>query len=339
MTERDLTVERALELLEVEAINFAYRFVKDSRARQWYISKTKTFVSEIRAAHASGQLSARQAAEAAHQMRNEVMELARVRSSDMGRAKAKSLKSKGLAFDELVKKYSEQKMGKPFDRLSSKQQQQVMMEIVDAAGRPNPKVSLRAQRLGAAGRGLWVLTFAIAGYNIFTAEDKVEAAKREGVTLGGGVAGGAGGGAIAGIWFGPVGIAVGAAIGGIVGAFVADEVYVEVAGVKDATVKAIIDPYTMPGYTNEEGLAGAIDRHCGIDMDKTHAVFIALERNYSTDADDVAVIFLNRLKQEGGARLRAFRMHTDLQRLLIHILDGGWTSGEEENLKRWIQYL
>src|SRR5262245_8248706 len=96
----DNDVEQALREFEIEALNFGYRFVKDQAVRREYIAKTSAFSEEMLAAYRSGTISARQAAEAAHQMRNELLELARGRSSDIGRAKAAALKSHGLDFGE-----------------------------------------------------------------------------------------------------------------------------------------------------------------------------------------------------------------------------------------------
>ena len=47
---------------------------------------TQEYAQQLRQAHASGSMMARQAAEAAHQMRNEIMEMARVHSMEMGQA-------------------------------------------------------------------------------------------------------------------------------------------------------------------------------------------------------------------------------------------------------------
>lgn len=92
-------VQVALRNVEIEAVNFAYRFVKDGRVREDYVSKAKAFSREVLNEYRAGRLSAKQAAEAAHQMRNEILEMARVRSSDLGRAKAADLKASGLDFD------------------------------------------------------------------------------------------------------------------------------------------------------------------------------------------------------------------------------------------------
>jgi len=80
--------------MEVQAVNFGYRFTNDVHVRQEYMRKTRESAENLRAAYKNGDISARDAAKAANQMRNEIMEFARTNSSDLGRAKAKALKQK-----------------------------------------------------------------------------------------------------------------------------------------------------------------------------------------------------------------------------------------------------
>ncbi len=82
--------------------------------------------------------------------------------------------------------------------------------------------------LGKAGRVFLVASIAISVYNVATAEDKVNAAGKEGASILGGIAGGAAGGAAAGLICGPgapVCSAVGIFVGGAIGAFVASGGY------------------------------------------------------------------------------------------------------------------
>lgn len=332
-------VESSLQQLEVQALNFGHRFITDARVRTGYIQKTQEYSRQLRQAYESGAMPAREVAEAANQMRNEIMEMARLRSSDLGRAKARALKAKGLAFDKLVEKYAQQKFGKAFNGLAKTQQDAVLLEIVDSAGRANPKVSARARALGAAGRVLWVLTIAVAVYNVSTSDNKVETAAREGVNLAGGFAGGAAGGAMAGIWFGPVGVAVGVAIGGLVGALVADELFVEMVPLGTGDAAPLVDTFTMPFYTDEEGLAKALHARAGIDTNFVSAVFAVLADLYTSDADDVALAYVNVVKAQGGSALHALKLDTGLRDLLIQLMDQGWTSSEESAAIRYLKAL
>ncbi len=337
---RNAEFEEAIQQLEIQAMNFAVRFVQDSRVRQDYIHKTQAMSRELRQAYEAGSLTAREAAESANQLRNEIMEMARVRSSDLGRAKAQSLKAKGLDLDDLVAKYANKKFGKDFASLTRGQQDEVLLEIVDSAGRANPKVSARAGRLGALGRGLWVLTAVVAIYNISTAEDKVHQTGREVANAGGGFAGGAAGGALAGIWFGPVGVAVGVVIGGVLGSIAADSAYIEVTGPREASVRAFLPRFTsfFTGV-DEAGIADALVDEYGIDMDSVLAVFRELYNSYSSDSDDVARLYLAKVKDRKGSLEHALRLHTALRNLLVLILDGGWTSDEEYKLIDYLQKL
>jgi len=300
---------------------------------------TQEYAQQLRQSHASGSMTARQAADAAHQMRNEIMEMARVRSTDLGRAKARALKSKGIAFEKLLEKYAQQKFKQAFNSLGKHQQEVILLEIVDSAGRANPKVSASARRLGAAGRALWVLSIAVSIYNVANSSNKVDAAAREGVGFGGGFAGGAAAGALAGIWFGPVGVAVGIAIGGVVGSLVADELYVELVPMGGDRVAPMVDKYTMPFNTNEEGLAKALYERGGIDGNFVKSVFAVLAERYSSDSDDVALEYVKLVKVRGGSQRLALKLDKELRDLLIQLMDQGWTSGEESAAISYLRAL
>ncbi|HZH13277.1 MAG TPA: hypothetical protein VE057_02840 [Archangium sp.] len=339
MPSQDPVVEQSIQQLQVQALNFGYRFIRDSKVRAWYMQTTQEFSEQLRQAHANGSMTARQAAEAAHQMRNEIMEMARVRSSELGRAKAKALKSKGLAFEKLLEKYSQQKFKMPFDKLGKHQQEAILLEIVDSAGRANPKVSASARRLGAAGRALWVLSIAVSIYNVATSSNKLDTAGREAAGFGGGFAGGAAAGALAGIWFGPVGVAVGVAIGGVVGSLVADELYVELVPVGSQRVAALVDKFTRPFSTDEQGLAKALYERGGVDLNFVKSVFAVLAERYSSDSDDVALAYVQLVKNRGGAQHLALKLDQEFKDLLIQLMEQGWTSGEEASAIKYLKAL
>ncbi len=326
-------LDAALEQLKIQALNFGSRFIRDSRVRQDYMTKTQTMSRELRAAYEANRMTAHEAATAANELRNEIMEFARTRSSDLGRAKARAMKAKGLDFDDLTKRYSNRMFQREFANLTQGEKDRVLMEMVDSAGRANPRVNARAARLGALGRGLWVLSAAVALYNVGVAEDRTHAAGREVAGIGGGIAGSAAAGALAGIWFGPVGVAVGAVIGGVMGAVVTDTVYIELTGPREASVRRFLPRFTGVLGTDETGIANALVDEYGIDMDSTSAVFRELINSYSSDADDVARDYLARVKRTGGSLEHALRVHPSLKDLLHEILDGGWTtSGEYQQM-------
>jgi len=112
--------------------------------------------------------------------------------------------------------------GVQFERLSTSEKNRIYERIVRSAGRSNADVTTLTRRLGTAGRGLVVLSVALSVYNVAVAENKTQAAGREAVSMGAGIAGGIGGGALAGLACGPgapVCVTVGAFVGGALAAF------------------------------------------------------------------------------------------------------------------------
>ena len=211
--------------MESAAFNFAYRFINDGSVRQSYLNQTRKLAQEYRTKVQMGNLSAEDAAKQVQALRNEILEAHRLRSSDIGRAKAISLKKTGLTLEELANKYARQTYNKPFSSLTAHQKNKVFLDIIESSGRPRPSMNLAAKRFSALGRGFLLVTMGVAVYNIVSAEDKAKATKREGMVLGGGFAGGAAGGAIAGLACGPgapVCVAIGVFIGGALGAYGAD---------------------------------------------------------------------------------------------------------------------
>lgn len=325
-----VTVEEAVQQLEVQAVNFAYRFIQDTRVRSEYMRSTKEMAEQIRDLYAKGQLTAKQAAETANAMRNEIMEFARVRSSDLGRAKARSLKAKGLDLDDLLNKYAKSAYKKPFDQLTSDEANRVYLEVVDAAGRSRPSVNIKTARLANAGKALWLLSACVAIYNVSVANNKVKAAGREAANIGGGFGGGAAGGAVAGIWFGPIGVAIGVVVGGTLGAIMADQVYVEVTGADGEFAKKFIAKYTTLISTDENTMADVLVKECSYEMQKVLDVFVELEDKYSTDADDVALLYVEKIKALPLNPTKiAFQKAEELKNYLRQLLESGWTSNRE----------
>ena len=153
MPKQDPLVEQSIQQLQVQALNFGYRFIHDSKVRAWYMQTTQEFSEQLRQAHANGSMTARQAAEAAHQMRNEIMEMARVRSTELGRAKAKALKGKGIAFEKLLEKYSQQKFKLPFDKLGKHQQEAILLRDRGQRGARQPQGQRQRAPSGGSGQG------------------------------------------------------------------------------------------------------------------------------------------------------------------------------------------
>ena len=217
-------LESALSVLKAEATNFGYRFIQDGAVRREYIARTQALVKTIKDEVRAGRLTYAEAAEEANKVRNAIMDAARLRSSDIGRASAEAAKATGRTLAELQEYYA-QNLKRSFDSLSDAEKSRVWLEIIEASGRQRPSFNVKAARLARVGRGLIVFSVGIAVYNIATAEDQGRQAVKEGATAGAGILGGMGGGALAGLACGPgapVCVAVGVFVGGALAAFGAD---------------------------------------------------------------------------------------------------------------------
>lgn len=327
----DPSTEEALRQFEVQAVNFAYRFANDSRTRSEYMRMTKEMSDGVRRSYMAGELTPKEAARAAQQMRNEILEFSRRNSSDVGRAVAKTKKAQGLGLDDLVERYAKQLHSKPFQELSDSERNAVYLKIVERSGAPNKGFNSAARTLGKTARGLWVLTACLATYNVVVSDNKLKQTGRELANIGGGFGGSVAGGAAVGVWFGgPIGIGAGVIIGGILGAIMADQVYVEVAGPDGEFARGFLPRYTSIIGVDEEGIATSLFRDVRYELSKVKSVFVQLWDKYSTDADDVAVLYLKKVRNSNGATYQALRADIGLRNLLIDILDSGWTSREEE---------
>lgn len=328
----DPAVETALRQFEATALNFAYQAINISSVRSEYIRRTQEVTSSTRTAYRSGQMSTKAAAEAAHGMRNMILDQQRQRSAAVGRALAEQMKKKGLPLQKILDDLSDRLFSRSFSNLDNAQQTAVFMEVVESAGRPRPGADLFARRAGAAGRAMFLIGIGISVYNIANASDKSWQTGREAFNIGGGLAGSIGAGALAGVWFGPLGVAIGATVGGVAGALMADQAYVAVVGASDRTAGAFLKRFADFLGTNEQGIADALYVEYGIDMDRVRSAFEAMDESYATDADDVAVLYLRRVFAGGGTVREALRLNLACRDTLIRLLDGGWTSNEEAAL-------
>jgi hypothetical protein len=218
-------LESALALLKTEAVNFGYRFIQDGAVRRDYMARTEALVKTIKDEVRSGRLTYGEGAQEANKLRNAIMDAARLKSSDIGRATAEAAKLQGKTLAELQEYYAQKLLKRSFDSLSDAEKNRVWLEIIEASGRPRPAMNIKAQRLARVGRGFIVLSVGIAVYNVATAEDQSRQAVKEGATAGAGVLGGMGGGALAGLACGPgapVCVAVGVFVGGALAALGAD---------------------------------------------------------------------------------------------------------------------
>ena len=86
---------------------------------------------------------------------------------------------------------------------------------------------------------------------------------------------------------------------------------------------------------DEEGLAkclAAMDTN----MRRVRKTFEYLDKNHNSDADDVAVIYVNQIKSSPTI-VKALSADRDLVNRLIKILDEGWTTAEEKAAIAWLK--
>ncbi len=341
----DARIEIALHQMEVAAATFAARLIRTAEVRTAYVEQIKRMSQDTRSAVQSGKLSSSQGAKIANEMRNQIMEMQRARDFDIGRAMAQKMKTKGLSLDESITK-SMGKLGfkdKPFNQLAGHQQRQVFMEVIESSGNSRPAVTQAIPRLRWAGRALWIASFAIAAYNIGTAENPWWQTGREATALvgglGGGFAGGASMGAIGGIWAGPAGVAVGAVIGGVLGALLADHVYVEAAGVSDPITRKFINRFTsfLTGV-DEVGMARALTTEYRMNQVFVINVFLSLNNDYNTDADDIAREYV-KLAKQNPELAQILRRNASLRNLLIQLMNEGWLSVEDHASINYLRRL
>ncbi len=337
----DPRLEEALRQMETAANNFAVRTIRMAEVRATYVRQIREMSQNIRASVQSGQLSATRGAELAHQTRNQIMEMQRARDFDLGRSLARNLKTKGISLEEAIARSMNRLgfEGRQFTTLSGEQQNAVLLEVIEASGRSRASVTAGIPRLRWASRGLWLATVAIAAYNIGTAENPWWQTGREASNIGGGIAGGAAAGAVVGIWAGPIGVAVGVLVGGALGALLADHAYVEAVGVSDPMTRQFIDRFTSFWTgTDESGIARALVSEYSNNGAFTYRVFQSLNNDYNSDADDVALEYVN-IARNNPAVLQLLVANSALRGLTIRLLDEGWTTGAEQSAIDFLRRL
>ncbi|WP_374594050.1 hypothetical protein [Aquabacterium sp.] len=183
--------ETALRLMQAEAVAFAESVIKDPAARAEYAMKTKAACDELIERVKQRQITPHEAAKTANAMRNQIMELARAKLSNFGLAVSESVKKSGKQLQELEDVYALRRYQRAFSTLAQVDKEQVWMDIVHAAGKPQAAMNGFARWYGVAGRTLLIASLAYAVYSVTTAKDKTRQTAKEGTTLAAGVAGGA----------------------------------------------------------------------------------------------------------------------------------------------------
>jgi hypothetical protein len=179
----------ALLALEAAAIPFAVRMINDDAVRQQYRRSIRDAVQEILSDVEAGKISPDTGAVRASDMRNSLMELSRLRTSDAGRAMAERLKAQGKTLPELITKYARDMFAAAPESLTTEQNAAVMRRIIEAAARDNPVVTNTLRGLSWASRGLVALSVGLAVYEIYRSPDPVKETGHQAVVLGAGAAG------------------------------------------------------------------------------------------------------------------------------------------------------
>ena len=219
--------DSTIRALHAELANAGAHMVIDNAVRQTYAREVMAMSRKLTEQVKRGQITWAQAASQAQKTRNDVMYAMRSRSTPVGRARAVKKKPAGPTLNEMIAKKTLDTYGQnaDFTRLSPTEKNVVYEAVVKSGGTARPKVTADIRRLSRAGRGLIFLSLALSVYSVATAEDKVDATKRELTVTGMGIAGGIAGGALAGLACGPgapVCVVVGAFVGGALAAFSAD---------------------------------------------------------------------------------------------------------------------
>jgi hypothetical protein len=120
-------LEDALKALQTSALNFGTRLITDSKVRTKYLKGVKKYAAELIKGVNEGELTPSAAAEQANAFRNSLMESSRLASSDIGRAMAEQIKSKGKTLPELMEYYAQKKFSRAFSSLAKGDQDAVYL--------------------------------------------------------------------------------------------------------------------------------------------------------------------------------------------------------------------
>jgi len=140
-----------------------------------------------------------------------------------------------------------------------------------------------------------------------------------------------------GIRGGPVGVAIGIVVGGILGAQLSGHAYVEAAGTSNPVTREFIDRFTSFWTgVDELGMAQALATQHKTNLSFVREVFLSLNDDYSTDADDIALEYVKITRKNHGLS-QSLQRNRALRKLLIRLPDEGWTSSEEMEAIRYLR--
>lgn len=190
----DSPLQQAIDLFEAAASRFSIDCIKDANVRQAYMANIKRMSAEIKAEVDGGKISVKEGAEFCQEMRNKIMAEARAVSSAQGRAKAESIKQKGLMLETLLDTYAENLFNKKFSQLDATQKSKVYYAVIESSGRDRAKFTAGTLKLRLIGKVGVLITAALAVHSVAIADNKPKETIRQGAIIGGGMAGGLGAG-------------------------------------------------------------------------------------------------------------------------------------------------
>ncbi|MGE5385429.1 MAG: hypothetical protein ACM3SV_06005 [Betaproteobacteria bacterium] len=188
--ELDGLLQKSIEAFEAAASRFATDCIKDANVRQAYMTNIKRISREVIAEVERGAITVKEGAEFCHQMRNKIMEEARVVTSAQGRSFAESLKKEGKTLENLLDAYSKKLFKRPFSALSEVEKNKVYYSVIESAGRDRASVTVATKRLRVIGKVGLLVTATLAVHSVAIADNKPKEAVRQGAIIGGGLAGG-----------------------------------------------------------------------------------------------------------------------------------------------------
>lgn len=212
----------ALDDLSATAQNFAWVCINTAEVRTNYLRKIAQISADVLAEVKAGGTTAEAGASFANAMRNKILDESRRQLSSIGKAVSEAEKAAGPGLAELIEKYVAKMFpGRQFAELVTAERKEIFLAIIESSGRDSLKVTAYIPKLRLAGRGCVLFTVAIVTYDLWTAQNKVEAGLNDALVFGGGALGGAAAGAATGLVCGPAAPFCSTAlfiVGGIMGA-------------------------------------------------------------------------------------------------------------------------
>jgi hypothetical protein len=212
----------ALDDLGATAQNFAWVCINDAGVRGNYLRKIAQISADVLAEVNAGKATAEAGAEFANGLRNTIMDESRRQLSSIGEAASEAYKITGKTLEQLVEEnVAKMFPGRQFAELLAVERREIFLEIIRSSGRGSLRFAAFIPKLRLAGRGCVLFTVAIVTYDLWTADNKVEAGLNDALVFGGGAAGGALAGAATGLVCGPAAPFCSTAlfiVGGIMGA-------------------------------------------------------------------------------------------------------------------------